>query len=71
VDETIISEDPTPAETSHQDKQKQQSQMIIYAAIIAATGVIISSVVVASIVAICRLRRPKPPEPQEVRKRMR
>uniref|UniRef100_A0AAG5CS19 Ig-like domain-containing protein n=1 Tax=Anopheles atroparvus TaxID=41427 RepID=A0AAG5CS19_ANOAO len=71
VDETIISEDPTPAETSHQDKQKQQSQMVMFAAVAAAVGVIITSIIVAGFVAICRLKRPKPPEPQEVRKRMR
>uniref|UniRef100_A0A4Y0B5I7 Ig-like domain-containing protein n=1 Tax=Anopheles funestus TaxID=62324 RepID=A0A4Y0B5I7_ANOFN len=71
VDETIISEDPTPAETSHQDKQKQQSQMVMFAAVAAAVGVIIASIIVAGFVAICRLKRQKPPEPQEVRKRMR
>ncbi|XP_053660841.1 nephrin [Anopheles marshallii] len=71
VDETIISEDPTPAETSHQDKQKQQSQMVMFAAVAAAIGVIIASIIVAGFVAICRLKRQKPPEPQEVRKRMR
>uniref|UniRef100_A0A182JFD1 Uncharacterized protein n=1 Tax=Anopheles atroparvus TaxID=41427 RepID=A0A182JFD1_ANOAO len=71
MDETIISEDPTPAETSHQDKQKQQSQMVMFAAVAAAVGVIITSIIVAGFVAICRLKRPKPPEPQEVRKRMR
>ncbi|XP_049532118.1 hemicentin-2 isoform X2 [Anopheles darlingi] len=71
VDETIISEDPTPAETSHQNKQKQQSQMVMFAAVAAAVGVIITSIIVAGFVAICRLKRPKPPEPQEVRKRMR
>ncbi|XP_058811961.1 uncharacterized protein LOC131676713 isoform X3 [Topomyia yanbarensis] len=71
VDETIISEDPTPAETSNADKQKQHSQMVMFAAVAAAAGVIISSIIVAGFVAICRLKRPKPPEPQEVRKRMR
>ncbi|XP_062703212.1 uncharacterized protein LOC109406630 isoform X3 [Aedes albopictus] len=71
VDETIISEDPTPAETSNADKQKQHSQMVMFAAVAAAAGVVITSVIVAGFVAICRLKRPKPPEPQEVRKRMR
>lgn len=71
MDETIISEDPTPAETSNADKQKQHSQMVMFAAVAAAAGVVITSVIVAGFVAICRLKRPKPPEPQEVRKRMR
>ncbi|XP_038106447.1 hemicentin-2 isoform X3 [Culex quinquefasciatus] len=71
VEENIISEDPTPAETSNADKQKQQSQMVVFAAVAAAAGVVITSVIVAGFVAICRLKRPKPPEPQEVRKRMR
>ncbi|XP_055585522.1 uncharacterized protein LOC129738363 [Uranotaenia lowii] len=71
VDETIISEDPTPAETSNADKQKQHSQMVVFAAVVAAAGVVLTSIVVAGFVAICRLKRPKPPEPQEVRKRMR
>jgi tellurite resistance protein TehA-like permease len=79
LDETIISEDPTPAETSNQKNRKiiqqqqqhQQSQMIILAALIAAAGIIITSIVVAGCVAICRIRRPKPPEPEEVRKRIR
>lgn len=71
VEENIISEDPTPAETSNADKQKQQSQMVMFAAVAAAAGVVITSVIVAGFVAICRLKRPKPPEPQEVRKRMR
>lgn len=77
-DETIISEDPTPAETSNQKNRKivlqqqhQQSQMIILAALVLAAGIIITSIIVAGCVAICRIRRPKPPEPEEVRKRIR
>ncbi|CRL07814.1 CLUMA_CG020768, isoform A, partial [Clunio marinus] len=77
-DETIISEDPTPAETSNQKNRKivqqqqhQQSQMIILAALVLAAGIIITSIIVAGCVAICRTRRPKPPEPEEVRKRIR
>lgn len=68
-DETIISEDPTPAETSNQDKQKQ-SALVLLAAVVAAGAVIVTSIIVAGIVVVCK-HRPKPPEPQEVRKRMR
>lgn len=78
LDETIISEDPTPAETSNPknrknvlQQQQQQSQMIILAALVLAAGIIITSIIVAGCVAICRIRRPKPPEPEEVRKRIR
>lgn len=70
IDETILSEDPTPAETSHQDKQKQ-STLVILAAVVAAGAVVVTSIIVAGIVVMCRHHRPKPPEPQEVRKRMR
>uniref|UniRef100_A0A182SNQ5 Uncharacterized protein n=1 Tax=Anopheles maculatus TaxID=74869 RepID=A0A182SNQ5_9DIPT len=45
--------------------------MVMFAAVAAAVGVIIASIIVAGFVAICRLKRQKPPEPQEVRKRMR
>ncbi|KAJ6639885.1 Hemicentin-2 [Pseudolycoriella hygida] len=68
-DETSQLEDPTPAETSNQDKQKQ-STMIILAAVVAAGAVVITSIIVTGIVVVCK-HRPKPPEPQEVRKRMR
>jgi Na+(H+)/acetate symporter ActP len=75
--ENIISEDPTPAETSNQKNrtgqqkaQEAQSQMIILAALVLAAGIIITSIIVAGCVAICRIRRPKP-EPEEVRKRIR
>lgn len=75
-EENIISEDPTPAETSNQknrigqQKAQEQSQMIILAALVLAAGIIITSIIVAGCVAICRIRRPKP-EPEEVRKRIR
>ncbi|XP_055618314.1 hemicentin-2 isoform X2 [Toxorhynchites rutilus septentrionalis] len=71
VDETIISEGPTPAETSNADKQKQQSQIVMFAAVAVAIGIILTATIIAGFVTICRLKRPKPPEPQEVRKRMR
>lgn len=45
--------------------------MIVLTALIAAAGIIITSIVVAGCVAVCRIRRPKPPEPEEVRKRIR
>lgn len=70
-------EDPTPAETSNQKKKtdfvqhNQHSQLIVLAALIAAAAVIITSIIVVGCVAICRYRRPKPPEPEEVRKRIR
>jgi hypothetical protein len=48
-----------------------QSQTIILAALVLAAGIIITSIIVAGCVAICRIRRPKPPEPEEVRKRIR
>lgn len=68
-----MSEDPTPAETStnNNDKHKQQSQLIILAAVVASISIIISSVIVVGFVALCKQRHQKPPEPQEVRKRMR
>ncbi|CAD7085072.1 unnamed protein product [Hermetia illucens] len=68
-DETILSEDPTPAETTHQSNEKQ-STMVILAAVIAGAAVIVTSIIVAGVVVVCK-QRPKPPEPQEVRKRMR
>ncbi|KAL7023357.1 hypothetical protein ACKWTF_012568 [Chironomus riparius] len=76
-DETIISEDPTPAETSNQKNRKiliqqsPQTQTIVLAALVLAAGIIISSILVVGCVAICRIRRPKPPEPEEIRKRIR
>lgn len=77
TDETIISEDPTPAETSNQKNRKiliqqsPQTQTIVLAALVLAAGIIISSILVVGCVAICRIRRPKPPEPEEIRKRIR
>lgn len=77
LDETIISEDPTPAETSNQKNRKvlvqqsPQTQTIVLAALVLAAGIIISSILVVGCVAICRVRRPKPPEPEEIRKRIR
>jgi hypothetical protein len=70
-------EDPTPAETSNQKNKKvfvqnnQNSQLIVIAALIAAAAVLITSIIVAGCVAVCRYRRPKPPEPEEIRKRIR
>jgi hypothetical protein len=76
-EENIISEDPTPAETSNQKNrmtqqkvQEAQSQMIILAALVLAAGIIITSIIVAGCVAICRIRKPRL-EPEEVRKRIR
>lgn len=77
LDETIISEDPTPAETSNQAKNRKislqqnlQSQTIVLAALVLAAGIIIASVIVVGCIAVCRVRRPKPPEPEEIRKRI-
>jgi hypothetical protein len=70
-------EDPTPAETSNQKNKKvdvqnnQNSQLIVIAALIAAATVIIASIIVAGCVIAYRYRRQKPPEPEEVRKRIR
>lgn len=64
-------EDPKPAETSTREEKERKSTLVIVAGVIAAGFVIVTSIIVAGIVAICEHRRPKPPEPQEVRKRMR
>lgn len=70
TDETFLSaEDPTPAETSSQDKHKQ-STLVLLVAVVAAGAVVVTSIIIAGIVVVCK-HRPKPPEPQEVRKRMR
>ncbi|XP_055373639.1 B-cell receptor CD22 [Condylostylus longicornis] len=68
-DETILSEDPTPAETTHQRNDKQ-STLVIMAAVMAGGAIIVTSIIVTGIVVACRYR-PRPPEPQDVRKRMR
>lgn len=95
ADESILSEDPTPAETTHHSSgglsasasgsgvaagagasinahghEKQQSQLLILAAVVAIGAVIVTSIIVAGIVVVCR-HRPRPPEPQDVRKSMR
>lgn len=41
------------------------------ATVIAAGAVVVTSIIVTGIVMVCRTRRRKLPEPQEVRKRMR
>ncbi|XP_053970042.1 hemicentin-1 [Anastrepha ludens] len=94
-DESILSEDPTPAETTHHSSgglsasasgsgagvgagasidvhghDKQQSTLLILAAVVAIGAVIVTSIIVAGIVVVCR-HRPRPPEPQDVRKSMR
>ncbi|XP_023159288.1 hemicentin-1, partial [Ceratitis capitata] len=96
-DESILSEDPTPAETTHHSSgglsasasgsngvvgvgagasidahghEKQQSTLLILAAVVAIGAVIVTSIIVAGIVVVCR-HRPRPPEPQDVRKSMR
>ncbi|XP_046869638.1 nephrin isoform X4 [Drosophila willistoni] len=98
-DESILSEDPTPAETTHHGgsgsaggggaggngnavgnvgtgasigngPEKQASTLLILAAVVAIGAVIVTSIIVAGIVVVCR-HRPRPPEPQEVRKSMR
>ncbi|CAD6993848.1 unnamed protein product [Ceratitis capitata] len=95
--ESILSEDPTPAETTHHSSgglsasasgsngvvgvgagasidahghEKQQSTLLILAAVVAIGAVIVTSIIVAGIVVVCR-HRPRPPEPQDVRKSMR
>uniref|UniRef100_T1GSL3 Uncharacterized protein n=1 Tax=Megaselia scalaris TaxID=36166 RepID=T1GSL3_MEGSC len=68
-EETILSEDPTPAETTHQGNEKP-STVVILAGVIAVAAVIVTSIIVAGIIVVCK-HRPKPPDPQEVRKRMR
>ncbi|XP_034487354.1 nephrin isoform X2 [Drosophila innubila] len=95
-DESILSEDPTPAETTHHgggsssngiggsgssavgvgagasigSGPEKQSTLLILAAVVAIGAVIVTSIIVAGIVVVCR-HRPRPPEPQEVRKSMR
>lgn len=69
-DNLLSVEDPTPAETSSQTKPGQ-STLVVLAAVIAAGAIVVTSIIVAGIVAVCRNGRRKPPEPQEVRKRMR
>ncbi|KAH8306438.1 hypothetical protein KR018_011521 [Drosophila ironensis] len=94
-DESILSEDPTPAETTHQvgggaggvgggglgtggvgtgastgSGPEKQSTLLILAATVVIGAVVVTSIIVAGIVVVCR-HRPRPPEPQEVRKSMR
>lgn len=64
-----MAEDPLPAETSNRDKEKQ-STLVLLAAVVAAGSVVVTSIIVIGIVLVCK-HQPKPPEPQEVRKRMR
>jgi len=86
ADESILSEDPTPAETTHHvsgsvtgasgtganviGSPEKQSTLLVLAAVVAIGAVIVTSIIVAGIVVVCR-HRPRPPEPQEVRKSMR
>lgn len=97
TDESILSEDPTPAETTHHGGGtaisgissigssssgvgagasigsgpiEKQSTLLILAAVVAIGVVVVTSIIVAGIVVVCR-HRPRPPEPQEVRKSMR
>lgn len=86
-DETILSEDPTPAETTHHVSSnvgvaasgtgasigsgpEKQSTLLLLAAVVAIGAVIITSIIVAGIVVVCK-HRPRPPQPQDVRKSMR
>ncbi|XP_023171017.2 nephrin [Drosophila hydei] len=90
-DESILSEDPTPAETTHHvggsgssgggasgvgagasigSGPEKESTLLILATVVAIGAVIVTSIIVAGIVVVCR-HRPRPPEPQEVRKSMR
>nr|AEG77359.1 RT06290p [Drosophila melanogaster] len=89
--ESILSEDPTPAETTHHggggvggsgsssglgtgastgSGPEKQSTLLILAAVVVIGAVVVTSIIVAGIVVVCR-HRPRPPEPQEVRKSMR
>lgn len=92
ADESILSEDPTPAETTHHvggggagagggnggvgtgastgSGPEKQSTLLILAATVVIGAVVVTSIIVAGIVVVCR-HRPRPPEPQEVRKSMR
>ncbi|SPP80624.1 uncharacterized protein LOC117582815 isoform X4 [Drosophila guanche] len=49
---------------------EKQSTLLILAATVVIGAVIVTSIIVAGIVVVCR-HRPRPPEPQEVRKSMR
>lgn len=86
-DESILSEDPTPAETTHHVSSnvavsasgtgasigggpEKQSTLLLLAAVVAIGAVVITSIIVAGIVVVCK-HRPRPPEPQDVRKSMR
>ncbi|KAM7361861.1 motor axon guidance molcule sidestep isoform 3-T3 [Cochliomyia hominivorax] len=85
--ESILSEDPTPAETTHHVSSnvgvaasgtgasigggpEKQSTLLLLAAVVAIGAVVITSIIVAGIVVVCK-HRPRPPEPQDVRKSMR
>lgn len=87
LDESILSEDPTPAETTHHVSSnvgvaasgtgasigggpEKQSTLLLLAAVVAIGAVVITSIIVAGIVVVCK-HRPRPPEPQDVRKNMR
>ncbi|KAI8044329.1 hypothetical protein M5D96_000483, partial [Drosophila gunungcola] len=49
---------------------EKQSTLLILAAVVVIGAVVVTSIIVAGIVVVCR-HRPRPPEPQEVRKSMR
>ncbi|XP_075166464.1 motor axon guidance molcule sidestep isoform X2 [Haematobia irritans] len=86
-DESILSEDPTPAETTHHvssnvgvaasgagasigNGPEKQSTLLLLAAVVAIGAVIVTSIIVAGIVVVCK-HRPRAPQPQDVRKSMR
>lgn len=69
-DNALTVEDPTPAETSSQSTS-DPTTLIMLATVISAGAVVVTSIIVIGIVMVCRTRRPKPPDPHEVQKRMR
>uniref|UniRef100_A0A1B0BBE0 Ig-like domain-containing protein n=1 Tax=Glossina palpalis gambiensis TaxID=67801 RepID=A0A1B0BBE0_9MUSC len=86
-DDFFLSEDPTPAGTTHQISSnigliandigatlsvthEKQSTLLILVIIVAISTTIVTAIIVAGVVVVCK-NRPRPPEPQDVRKNMR
>ncbi|GAB0094140.1 Immunoglobulin-like domain [Sergentomyia squamirostris] len=71
-DETIVSDDlSSPPATSGNNEKRRESAVIILAAIVGSGIIIVISIIIAAIAITYHHMKPKPPEPQDVRKRMR
>ncbi|XP_055679203.1 hemicentin-1 isoform X3 [Lutzomyia longipalpis] len=69
-DETIVSDDLS-SPPANDGSEKRESTLIILVAIVGSGIIIVISIVIAAIAITYHHMRPKPPQPQDVRKRMR